>query len=230
MLSNWIKYYNVLLTWSALYTSLVSFEVLLLSKAHWIVSSDQRSIKMSVASLRHNLPRFFDAISSTRFWRLKSSFLTPEPSHSWSVRARGGEQGRLLSAHARESKKLFYFCTFVNALRERAVFGAAEFNNQTFEGESFFSKSSVSHLKHVSAKSNSKWRENCPFHIACSDFTGDKALFVHTCHRQKWWISLQQRWSKGSVNSFLQHSKVLQVLLDAKQKENGYCITGSWSL
>ena len=69
MLSNWIKYYNVLLTWSALYTSLVSLEVLLLSKAHWIVSSDQRSIKMSVASLLHNLPRFFDAISSTRFWR-----------------------------------------------------------------------------------------------------------------------------------------------------------------
>ena len=92
MLSNWIKYYNVLLTWSALYTSLVSLEVLLLSKAHWIVSSDQRSIKMSVASLLHNLPRFFDAISffprkSTRFWRLKSSFSTPEPSHSWSVRA-----------------------------------------------------------------------------------------------------------------------------------------------
>ena len=92
MLSNWIKYYNVLLTWSALYTSLVSFEVLLLSKAHWIVSFDQRSIKMSVASLLHNLPRFFDAISSTRFWRLKSSFLTPEPSHSWSVRARGGAE------------------------------------------------------------------------------------------------------------------------------------------
>ena len=63
MLSNWIKYYNVFLTWSALYTSLVSFEVLLLSKAHWIISSDQRSIKISVASLLHNLPRFFDAIS-----------------------------------------------------------------------------------------------------------------------------------------------------------------------
>ena len=67
-----------------------------------------------------------------------------------------GEQGRLLSAHARESKKLFYFATFENALRECAVFGPAEFNNGTFEGESFFNKSSVSHLKHVTARSNSK--------------------------------------------------------------------------
>ena len=66
------------------------------------------------------------------------------------------QQGRLLSAHARESKKLFYFATFVNALRDAAVFGLAEFNNRTFEGESFFNKSSVSHLKHVTAKSNSK--------------------------------------------------------------------------
>ena len=53
-------------------------------------------------------------------------------------------------------KKVFYFATFVNALRERSVFGPAEFNNRTFEGESFFNKSSVSHLKHVTAKSNSK--------------------------------------------------------------------------
>ena len=54
--------------------------------------------------------------------------------------------------HARESK----FATFVNALRERAVFGPAEFNNRTFEGESFFNKSSVTHIKHVTAKSKSK--------------------------------------------------------------------------
>ena len=53
-------------------------------------------------------------------------------------------------------KNFFYFATFVNALRERAVFGSAEFNNRTFERESFFHKSSVSHLKHVTAKSNSK--------------------------------------------------------------------------
>ena len=53
-------------------------------------------------------------------------------------------------------KNFFYFATFVNALRERAVFGSAEFNNRTFERESFFNKSSVSHLKHVTAKSNSK--------------------------------------------------------------------------
>ena len=53
-------------------------------------------------------------------------------------------------------KNFFYFATFVNALRERAVFGSVEFNNRTFERESFFNKSSVSHLKHVTAKSNSK--------------------------------------------------------------------------
>ena len=90
-------------------------------------------------------------------------------------------------------KKVFCFTTFVHALRERAVFGAAEFDNRTFEGESFFNRSSVSYLKHATVKSNSKRRENCPFHIAYSDFTGDKALFVHTCHRQRWRISLQQR-------------------------------------
>ena len=39
----------------------------------------------------------------------------------------------------------FCFTTFVNALRERAVIGAAEFDNRTFEGESFFKRSSVSH-------------------------------------------------------------------------------------
>ena len=104
-------------------------------------------------------------------------------------------------------KKVFCFTTFVLALRECAVFGAAEFDNRTFEGELFFNWSSVSHLKHVTVKSNSKWRENCPFHIACSDFTGDKALFVHSCHQQRWHISLQQRWGKEGVNSFLQHSE-----------------------
>ena len=68
-------------------------------------------------------------------------------------------------------KKVFCFTTFVHALRERAVFGAAEFDNRTFEGESFFNRSSVSYLKHATVKSNSKRRENCPFHIAYSDFT-----------------------------------------------------------
>ena len=45
--------------------SLVSFEVLLLSNANWIVSSDHMSMNMSVASLlqKQILPRFFDAIS-----------------------------------------------------------------------------------------------------------------------------------------------------------------------
>ena len=53
-------------------------------------------------------------------------------------------------------RKFFCFTTFVHALREHAVFGAAEFGNRTFEGESFFNRSSVSHLKHVTVKSNSK--------------------------------------------------------------------------
>ena len=53
-------------------------------------------------------------------------------------------------------KKVFCFATFVHALRERAVFGAAEFDNRTFEGESFFNRSSASHLKHVTVKSNSR--------------------------------------------------------------------------
>ena len=50
---------------SVLYTSLVSFEVLLLSKVNWIVSSDHRSINISVASLlqKQILPRFLDTIS-----------------------------------------------------------------------------------------------------------------------------------------------------------------------
>ena len=41
----------MLRTCSVLYTSLVSFEALLFSNANWIVSSDYRSINMSVASL-----------------------------------------------------------------------------------------------------------------------------------------------------------------------------------
>ena len=82
-------------------------------------------------------------------------------------------------------KKVFRFTTFVHALRERTVFGAAEFDNRTFEGESFFNRSSVSHLNYAAVKSNSKGRENCLFYIAYSDFTGDKALFVHICHRQR---------------------------------------------
>ena len=133
------------------------------------------------------------------------------------------QQGRLLSAHARESKKLFLLCHFRECIAGARGIRSAEFNTRTFEGESFFNKSSVSHLKHVTAKSNSKWRENCSFHIACSDFTGDKALFVHTCHRQRWWISLQQRWSKASVNSFLHHSEGATGLIRRQPK-------GKWLL
>ena len=73
----------MLRTCSVLYTSLVSFKVLLFSNANWIVSSDHRSINMSVASLLQMriVPLFFgffEAIflhaKSTRFWRPKAHF------------------------------------------------------------------------------------------------------------------------------------------------------------
>ena len=74
----------MLFTCSVLYTSLVSFEVLLFSNPNWIVSSD-RSIHMSMASLLHEMRieplflGFFEAIfppakRSTRFWRPTAHF------------------------------------------------------------------------------------------------------------------------------------------------------------
>ena len=75
-------------------------------------------------------------------------------------------------------KKVLCFTAFVHALCERAVFGAAEFDNRTFEGESFFNRSSVSHLNHAPVKCNSKWRENCAFHIAYSDL---RAIKLFSC-------------------------------------------------
>ena len=45
----------------------------------------------------------------------------------------------ILFAHAPKIKEGFFcFCAFVHALRERAIFGAVEFDNRTFEGESLF--------------------------------------------------------------------------------------------
>ena len=82
-----------LLTCSVLYTSRVYFEVLLFFKANWIVSTDNRSSNMSVASIVH----FFVAIvffpaRKQKFWRcsrlfraVEGSFSTPESSLSWSV-------------------------------------------------------------------------------------------------------------------------------------------------
>ena len=63
------------------------------------------------------------------------------------------QQSGLLSAHARKTKKVFFVFAL---LLEHALFGAAELNNRTFEGESFFNGSSVSHVKHVIVKSYSK--------------------------------------------------------------------------
>ena len=73
------------------------FEILLLSNANWIVSSDHRSINMSVASLlqRQILPRFLDAMSSfprkvQDFGALKAYF-RPQ-----SLRLRGQSWGQRL--------------------------------------------------------------------------------------------------------------------------------------
>ena len=68
----------------------------------------------------------------------------------------GDNKGDFCLRMREKVKKVFCFTTFVHALRERAVFVAAEFDNRTFEGESFFNRSSVSHLKHATVKSNSK--------------------------------------------------------------------------
>ena len=84
---------------------------------------------------------------------------------------------------------------------EHVVFDAAELrqcDNRASENHS-----SVRHLKHVSVKSNSsKWRENCPFHIAYSHFTDDKALFLDPCHRQRWRFS---RCKKEEARQALTH-------------------------
>ena len=98
-------------------------------------------------------------------------------------KADNSEQGWLLSAHAGKTFLLLPFC---ECIARSAVFGAVEFDNWTFEGESLFNRSSVSHLMPVTVKSNSKWREKCPFHIDYSNFRVDNPLFVHTCHRQRW--------------------------------------------
>ena len=68
------------------------------------------------------------------------------------VFASRAQHERLLSAHARKGKKVFAVFAL---LLERAVFGAVEFDNRTFEGERFFNRSSVSLVKHVAVKSNS---------------------------------------------------------------------------
>ena len=73
-----------------------------------------------------------------------------------SIRTLHANSNAKIAEHAQSFCRCVCFTTFVHALRERAVFGAAEFDNRTFEGESFFNRSSVSHLKHATVKSNSK--------------------------------------------------------------------------
>ena len=55
-----------------------------------------------------------------------------------------------------KSQKLFLFHPFRTCIAGSAVFGATEFVNPTFEGDSFFNSSSVSHVKHGTVKSISK--------------------------------------------------------------------------
>jgi len=75
---------------------------------------------------------------------------------AWHTESILSEQ-RELFLRMREKVKTFSCFHLVFALLlEHAVFGAAEFDNRTFEGESFFNRSSVSHVRHVTVKSNSK--------------------------------------------------------------------------
>ena len=53
-------------------------------------------------------------------------------------------------------KKLFYFATFVNALREGRYSVLWNLTTESLKENHSLIKSSVSHLKHVTAKSNSK--------------------------------------------------------------------------
>jgi len=55
-----------------------------------------------------------------------------------------------------KSRKLFLFRPFRTCIAGSAVFGAAQFVNPTFEGDSFFNSSSVSHVKHGTVKRISK--------------------------------------------------------------------------
>ena len=77
----------------------------------------------------------------------------------------------LLSAQARDHSLTLFtiFRSFSENMRLK----------RKFEGESFFNMSSVRHVKHVTVKSNSRWKKNSPFHISYGDFTVDKALLVH---------------------------------------------------
>lgn len=99
----------------------------------------------------------------------------------------------------------------------------SDFDNRNFEGESFFNKSSVSHVKHVTMKSNSRWREKSPFHITYGNFTVDKALFVHTCHQRRWRFPRNKHVAKQASIHFSVFRGVPQVLFDANQKEYVYC-------
>ena len=76
------------------------------SNANWIVSSDHRSINMSMASLLHEMRivlfEFFQTIflhtKSTRFLASQSSFSTPEPSLSWQSRDRKDSGDKITSS------------------------------------------------------------------------------------------------------------------------------------
>jgi len=59
-------------------------------------------------------------------------------------------------ACVKKVKNLSLFRPFRTCIAGSAVFGATEFVNPTFEGDSFFDSSSVSHVKHGTVKRISK--------------------------------------------------------------------------
>ena len=86
------------------------------------------------------------------------------------------KQRWLLSAHARTISKFLGFSYF----SQNKQIWAAEIDNPNFEGGLSFNRSSVSQLKDIIIKTNSKWRQTSMFHVLYGIFSVDKALLVDT--------------------------------------------------
>jgi len=128
------------------------------------------------------------------------------------------QQTGLLSAHARKSKNFLVFAL----LLEHVVFGAAEFDNRTFEGESFFNRSSVSHVRHVTVKSNSKWKETVRF-ISLMAIVESINRFSCTRHRQRWRFPCNKDEAKQALIHVYSALKITTGLIGRQPK-------GTWLL